>query len=258
MVIVLAADNFYTDDNTYGFSVRAFAEGLARRGHEIRVIAYDEGLTGIKHRDGSFETCFVSRLSGPDIAKAVSGADVVHIFQLSMLGRTVYKAARRSGIPVMAGFYTQPENMIRSMGLGRFVFVAHIIYLLWRWLFYRNFLHIHCLSKPVAAQLRSHGYKAWLHVLPIDQDKLKNSMIRIENMYSSISGKQNRNEYAKGLLFKLFSRLFHAGFAVPLMQFMDLLFLVIAGAVSFLILRKGSSCGVLSRIFNAQRGQDRP
>lgn len=34
-----------------------------------------------------------------------------------------------------------------------------------------------------------------------------------------LAKKQNRNEYAKCLLFQLFSRLFHTGFAVPLMQF---------------------------------------
>lgn len=92
----------------------------------------------------------------------------------------------RSGIPVIAGFYTQPENIIRCSGWGWLIPVVHIIYLLWRWLFYRNFSHIHCLSKSAAAQLRAHGYKAWLHVISNEPSSLECSTGRMESIYSSL------------------------------------------------------------------------
>lgn len=239
MVIVFAVNCFHADgDTSSGFSVKDWAEKLSQRGHKIRIITYGDDLADKKNQDYTFEIFHVSGMKRPfaglfcrrqhklsgelnniNITKAVSGSDVVHICQPSMLGRAVYKAARRSGIPVVAGFYTQPENIIRGKRLVWFNPAAHILYFLWRWLFYRRFLHIHCLSKSVAAQLRAHGYKAWLHAISIEQDSLERSMRRIESMYSSLSEKQNKNEYVKGCLFKLFSRLFHTGFAIPLMQF---------------------------------------
>ena len=57
---------------------------------------------------------------------------------------------------------------------------------LWRWLFYRNFSHIHCLSKSAAAQLRAHGYKAWLHVISNEPSSLECSTGRMESIYSSL------------------------------------------------------------------------
>jgi len=204
MVIVLAAKNLNAGNNTSYFSMKGFAEGLSRRGHKVRLIVYGEKPAARKIRN---------------ISKAVTGADVVHIFEPSRFGRAVCKAARHSGIPVVSGFYTVPEKFILNIGLGWLTPARHIIYLLWHFCFYRNFKHIHCLSKSVAAQLRTYGYKAWLHVIPIEQGFPERSMRRIEEMYLSLPGKQNRNEYAKGLLFKLFSRLFFSGFAIPLMQF---------------------------------------
>ncbi|HHW30786.1 MAG TPA: glycosyltransferase [Clostridiaceae bacterium] len=215
MVIVLVANNFHADGDISDFSVKDFAEKLSNRGHKIRIITYDDELTGQKNRENSYEIFHVLKLKLPlaslfcrreyklsamNINKALSGANVVHICQPSILGKKVYKAAKRSAIPAVAGFYNEPENIIR-------------------WLFYRNFSHIHCLSKSVAAQLRAHGYKAWLHVISNEQDSPENSVRRMEIMYSSLSGKRDKNEYAKGLLFKLFSRLFYTCFAIPLMKF---------------------------------------
>ncbi|NLY17533.1 MAG: glycosyltransferase [Clostridiaceae bacterium] len=241
MIIVFVVNNYYTDGGISEFSVKDFAEKLSLRGHKIRIITYDTDHTGKKNWDNSFEIFHISKLRNPItwlfcrkqyklsaelsiINKALSGADAVHICQPSILGRVVYKVAERAGIPVIAGFYTKPENIIRNIGQDWFIPSAHIIYFLWRWFFYRKFLHIHCLSKSVAAQLRSHGYKAWLYVISDEdisneQDSLNLNMKRMESIYLSLSKKQNKNEYAKGLLFQLFSRLFYMGFAIPLMQF---------------------------------------
>ncbi|HHU49619.1 MAG: 1-acyl-sn-glycerol-3-phosphate acyltransferase [Caldicoprobacterales bacterium] len=238
MIIALVSDIFHANDNTSDFSIVNFAEELSNRGHKIRIVTYGDPQGSGQAWDSSFEFFYVSELKLPfaswasrrqhallaglsrtNMNKAISGADVVHICQPSMLGRAAQRAAKRLSVPVIAGFYLQPENMIRSIGLGWFPPAAHLIYVLIRWFFYRRFLHIHCVSKSVAAQLRSHGYKAWLHVISNEQNSLGGNMRRIESVYSSLSNKQNKNEYAKGSMFKLFSRLFYTGFAIPLMQF---------------------------------------
>ncbi len=215
MVIVFVANNLDAG-NVPGFSIMNFAEGLSRRGHVIRILTCGDEQPDKKNKDSTFEIYHASGLKRPFASlfhvtevldKALSGADAVHIFGPSMLGKAVNKAARRSGIPVVAGFYFRPENMM------------HFVYILLRWYFYRSFMHIHCLSKSDAAQLRAHGYKAWLHVVPIEHDSQENIARKMESVYKSLSRKQDKNEYARGLLFKLFSRLFHSGFAVPLMQF---------------------------------------
>lgn len=237
MIIVFVANNFHTDGDIPGFPIKDFAEKLSHKGHKIRIITYGndgDELTGENNQNNIFEIFHVLKLRHPfaglfcrkqytlsaiNIDKALSGADVVHICQPSMLGKLVYKAAKQSGIPAVAGFYTQLENMAPSIGPGWFIPTGHLLYFLWRWFFYRNFSHIHCLTKSVASQLRVHGYKAWLHVISNELDTLEQSTRRMESMYSSLSEKRNKNKYAKGLLFKLFSRLFYTGFAIPLMQF---------------------------------------
>lgn len=90
---------------------------------------------------------------------------MVHIYQPWSLGRMAEKVARRLGVPAIAAFHVQPENITYNIGLGWFPLAAHLIYFLFNLFFYRRFAHIHCPSKFIAAQLRSHGYKARLHVI---------------------------------------------------------------------------------------------
>ena len=99
------------------------------------------------------------------LEKAIKGADIVHIYQPWPLGRRAEKIARKLGVPCIAAFHIQPENITYNIGLSRVSFLGHLIYYLLYFFFYRRFSHIHCPSKFIAAQLRSHGYRAQLHVI---------------------------------------------------------------------------------------------
>ena len=96
---------------------------------------------------------------------AIKGADVVHIYQPWPLGRAAERIARQLGVPAIAAFHIQPENVTYNIGLGWFPPAAHFVYFLLRLAFYRRFADIHCPSTFIAAQLRRHGYRARLHVI---------------------------------------------------------------------------------------------
>lgn len=184
MVIVLVTDTFNTNNNGTTISAMHFARALAQRGHRIRVIACGEPSRSGMDQETGYEMFYVPELKIPiasrfahkqhtlfakpvraTLEKAIGGADAVHIYQPWPLGSAAQRTARRLGVPALAAFHVQPENITYNIGLGWFPPAAHLIYFLLYLFFYRRFGHIHCPSKFIAAQLRSHGYKAWLHVI---------------------------------------------------------------------------------------------
>lgn len=184
MVITLVNDTFNINNNGTTISAMRFAETLYRRGHQIRVITCgDPSKSGIDPNTG-FEMFYLPELKVPIasrlahkqntlfakpvravLEKAISGSDVVHIYQPWPLGSSAQKVARRKKIPAIAAFHIQPENITYNIGLKSFSLAAHLIYFLFYLFFYRRFAHVHCPSKFIAAQLRSHGYKSRLHVI---------------------------------------------------------------------------------------------
>jgi len=184
MVITLVTDTFNINNNGTTISAMRFAEVLAQRGHQIRVVACGDPSKSGRNPDTGFEMFYLPELKIPvatyfahkqhtlfakpvraTLEKAISGSDVVHIYQPWPLGIAAEKIAKKMKIPAMAAFHIQPENITYNIGLKWFPPAAHLIYILFYLLFYRRFSHIHCPSKFIAAQLRSHGYKARLHII---------------------------------------------------------------------------------------------
>lgn len=179
MIITLVIDTFHTNNNGTTISAMRFAEVLSQRGHKIRVITCGDPSKSGEDRDTGYEMFYVPELRIPiasrfahrqhtlfakpvraTLEKAISGADIVHIYQPWPLGSASERIARRLGVRAIAAFHIQPENITYNIGLGWFSPAAHLIYFLLNVLFYRRFSYIHCPSKFIAAQLRSHGYKA--------------------------------------------------------------------------------------------------
>jgi 1,2-diacylglycerol 3-alpha-glucosyltransferase len=185
MIITLVIDTFNVNNNGTTMSATRFAAALISRGHTVRVVTCgkpDEAAAGTEN-DGP-ETFYVPELvvpiatrlahrqntlfARPDrdvLTAAIKDADVVHIYQPWPLGRTAEKVARELGVPAVAAFHIQPENVTYNIGLGWFRPAAHLVYLLLWLTFYRRFADIHCPSTFIAAQLRRHGYRARLHVI---------------------------------------------------------------------------------------------
>ncbi|MDR1953726.1 MAG: glycosyltransferase [Clostridiales Family XIII bacterium] len=184
MIITLVSDTFNTNNNGTTISAMRFAQALRERGHGIRILCEGKPEDSGIDPDTGFEMYYVPELWVPfvshlahgnhtlfakplrwQVEKAVAGSDVVHIYQPWPLGIVAGKTARRLGIPTMAAFHVQPENITWNLGLRHFPPAALLFYLLLRLFFFRAFKHIHCPSRFIAAQLRKHGYKATSHII---------------------------------------------------------------------------------------------
>ena len=184
MIVTLVIDTFNVNNNGTTISANRFADALVARGHTVRVVAGgDPGAVGEPRPKGP-EMYWVPELVVPIasrlahrqstlfakpvrdvLTEAIQDADVVHIYQPWALGRAAERIARQFGVPAIAAFHIQPENITYNVGLGWFRPAAHFVYVLMRVLFYRRFADIHCPSTFIAAQLRQHGYRARLHVI---------------------------------------------------------------------------------------------
>lgn len=184
MIITLVIDTFNVNNNGTTVSAMRFATTLVERGHTVRVVACGEpGQSTEGEYDGpemfwvpELVVPIASRLAHrqntvfakPDrdvLIAAIKGADVVHIYQPWPLGRAAERIARELGVPAIAAFHIQPENVTYNIGLGWLPLAAHLVYFLLRVTFYGRFADIHCPSTFIAAQLRQHGYRARLHVI---------------------------------------------------------------------------------------------
>jgi 1,2-diacylglycerol 3-alpha-glucosyltransferase len=196
MIVTLVVDTFNVNNNGTTMSAMRFAAALIARGHTVRVVACGEpGDTTGQGSAGSIDAPASTPTAGPEmfyvpelrvpiaswfahrqstlfakpvtdvLTAAITCADVVHIYQPWPLGRAAERIARQLGVPAIAAFHIQPENVTYNIGLGWFPPAAHLVYLLLRLAFYGRFADIHCPSTFIAAQLRRHGYRARLHVI---------------------------------------------------------------------------------------------
>ena len=184
MIITLVIDTFNVNNNGTTMSATRFAHALISRGHTVRVVACGNAGDTTGQGPGGPKMFYVPELVVPIASRlahrqntlfakpvqkvliaAIDGADVVHIYQPWPLGRAAERIARQLGVPAIAAFHVQPENVTYNIGLGRFPLAAHAVYVLLRLTFYRRFADIHCPSTFIAAQLRRHRYRARLHVI---------------------------------------------------------------------------------------------
>ncbi|HEX6682393.1 MAG TPA: glycosyltransferase [Candidatus Limnocylindrales bacterium] len=184
MIITLIIDTFNVNNNGTTVSATRFAAALISRGHTVRVVScgqpgdptgqgpegpemfyVPELVVPIASRLAHRQSTLFAKPSREVLIAAIKGADVVHIYQPWPLGRAAERIARELGVPAIAAFHIQPENVTYNIGLGWFPPAAHLVYVLLRLSFYGRFADIHCPSTFIAAQLRRHGYRARLHVI---------------------------------------------------------------------------------------------
>jgi glycosyltransferase involved in cell wall biosynthesis len=175
MVVVFVLDNYLSETDGTNISAHRFREELIKRGHTVRVIAIDvEGpdMYGLKEHYVPVATPVARRsnmrfakFDEKIVARALEGADIVHLFFPFQLGRKSYGLAKKKGIPVCGAFHCQPENVTYNIGLGRFGFTAGFVYWLFKFWLYGKLDDIHCPSAFLAEELRKRRYRARLHVI---------------------------------------------------------------------------------------------
>ncbi|MEO0436920.1 MAG: glycosyltransferase [Pseudomonadota bacterium] len=147
-------------------SSRRFATALLNRGHSVRVLCLAgathpiegveyyrlpplliPGVTSIMERMRTF----LARPEGRVIETALTGADLLHIQFPFFAGGAAASIAQAMGVPVVASFHLQAENILRNLYLPNRLF-SPIVY----WLF-RNYIYRKCklviAPSPFAARL---------------------------------------------------------------------------------------------------------
>lgn len=176
MKILFVCDQFESATNGTTISARRFAQALADRGNELRVIScgksdeVDFGLRELKllplaDRLVKSQGMKFAMPNQKTLRAALEWCDVAHFympFALSLKGR---KMAEKMGVPCTAAFHVQPENITFSLGMGNCTNINNRIYYLFRNKFYNEFDHIHCPSNFIAEELRNRGYTMKLHVI---------------------------------------------------------------------------------------------
>ena len=173
LTIVLVMDTIGTQGNGTSNSALQYARELERQGHHVRLVGL--GSEEYPARENHVPlVSWVARKQHMQFARpsdtlfrtSFRGADVVHIYLPFSFGRRAWKVAREMGIPVTAGFHLQPENVSYNAGpLAWIPGINDFMYALFRFWLYRHIDHIHTPTAMIAAQLRSHGYRAKLHVI---------------------------------------------------------------------------------------------
>lgn len=173
LTLALVLDSFGNRGNGTSNSAIQYAQGLEALGYQVRLV----GVGSTDYPARVHRIPLVSRVAArqqmsfaradPELfRRAFAGVDLVHIYEPFAFGRAALAQARSMGIPVTAGFHIQPENITYSAGPLRYLpGVDAAIYRLFRFWFYDHVRHIHVPTQLTADLLRSHGYKAHLHVI---------------------------------------------------------------------------------------------
>jgi glycosyltransferase involved in cell wall biosynthesis len=175
MVVVFVIDNFLSKTDGTNISAQRFREELIKQGHTVRVIAIDvEGpdMYSLKEHYVPIATPVAKRsnmrfakFDETVAARALEGADIVHLFFPFKVERKTFLLAKKKGIPVCGAFHCQPENVTYNIGLKKFGFIAGIVYWVFKIWLYGKLGNIHCPSEFLARELKKHNYKARLHVI---------------------------------------------------------------------------------------------
>ena len=173
LTLALVLDSFGNRGNGTSNSAIQYAQGLEALGHRVRLVGV--GSTDYPARVhriplvsavAARQQMSFARADPELFRRAFAGVDLVHIYEPFAFGRAALAQARSMGIPVTAGFHIQPENITYSAGPLRWLpGVDAAIYRLFRFWLYDHVGHIHVPTQLTADLLRSHGYRARLHVI---------------------------------------------------------------------------------------------
>ncbi|MDP2892086.1 MAG: glycosyltransferase [Bacillota bacterium] len=181
MRIVLVLDQYDNENNGTTVSAARFVEHLRANGHDVRVVSTGSPASGkyvIKTHIFPIIDPLISgqgmvfgRSDDAVVREAFSGADIVHLylpFKLEMRAREI---AEEMGIPYIAAFHCQPENVSYNIGMKYLEPLNAWIYRWFRKRFFQHVNHIHCPTQFIAEQLRKHKYKARLHIVSNGADE---------------------------------------------------------------------------------------
>ena len=173
LTIAMVVDTSGNRGNGTSNSALQWAEELKRQGHTVRLVGIGapEYPARVNHVPlvswvAKQQQMQFAEPSDTLFRTAFQGVDVVHIYTPFRFGQHACKVAKQMGIAVTAGYHVQPENITYSAGPLKYVpGIDSFIYWLFNMWLYRRIGHVHVPTELGASLLRSHGYKAKLHVI---------------------------------------------------------------------------------------------
>lgn len=173
LTIAMVVDTSGNRGNGTSNSALQWAEELKRQGHTVRLVGVGapEYPARINHVPlvswvAKKQQMQFAEPSDTLFRTAFQGVDVVHIYTPFRFGQHACKVAKQMGIAVTAGYHVQPENITYSAGPLKYIpGIDSFIYWLFNLWLYRKIDHVHVPTELGASLLRSHGYKAKLHVI---------------------------------------------------------------------------------------------
>jgi glycosyltransferase involved in cell wall biosynthesis len=164
--IAYVADVFGADFGGGVTAGRHFVEKL-REDHDVRVVATDADRPGDVKLPGfqlplraMHEMHFtMARPVRTLLARALSDVDVVHLQFPFWLSFAALAEARRRGVPVVAGFHVQPENLLLNVGLHS-PRLNDLAYRVWINRLYGRVDAVVCPTRFAEGKLREHGLSA--------------------------------------------------------------------------------------------------
>ena len=173
LTIAMVVDTSGNRGNGTSNSALQWAEELKRQGHTVRLVGIGapEYPARVNHVPlvswvAKQQQMQFAEPSDTLFRTAFQGVDVVHIYTPFRFGQHACKVAKQMGIAVTAGYHVQPENITYSAGPLKYIpGIDSFIYWLFNLWLYRKIDHVHVPTELGASLLRSHGYKAKLHVI---------------------------------------------------------------------------------------------
>ena len=178
MKILFVINNFFIPGNGISASARRTLQTLRDAGEDVRL------LSGCKPTDEpqpefplkEFHFPFFQPLIESEgfcyadgdpkvIEEAVRWADVVHLHENFVLQWKAIRIALRLGKPLTATFHMFPENILNSLGMGKWKWANRTLLKLWRNHIYNACTMVQCPTDIVLDRLRRYHFKSGLVVI---------------------------------------------------------------------------------------------
>lgn len=178
MKILFVINNYFIPGNGISASARRTVKALREAGNDVRL------LSGCKPTDSpqpafplkefhfpifqplisSQGFCYASG-DKKTIDEAVAWADVVHLEEMFVLQWRAIRTAQRMGKPITATFHMYPENILTSLGMGKWAWANRTLLKAWRKHIYDTCVQVQCPTENVLDRLRRYHFKAQLRVI---------------------------------------------------------------------------------------------
>lgn len=179
MKILFVLNNYYLHGNGLAASARRTVHELRKAGEEVRI------LSGTNPNPDGPQPDFplkpfkfpvfqpIIEASGFSYAtaetrvieEAVRWADVVHLEEMFVVQYKAIKIAKKLGKPLTATFHLHPENIMSSLGMGKWKWINELLLKLWRKYIYNHCSLVQCPTENVLDRLRRYHFKPELRLI---------------------------------------------------------------------------------------------